>query len=145
MVKELAAAAALALAITAQAPYENTVDLRGEDWDDAKGEAVITDIQDGQKEIRIDASGLEPNATYSVWLINEAPMMGEVGIGSGDLIFESDALGRGFYIVTIPSDQFKDWDKIEVMHHPNRDTEDVESAELTLTGLLYNQSFEKNG
>lgn len=142
MVKELAAAAALAFAITVQAPHENTVDLRGEDWDDATGEAVITDVQDGQKEIRIDASGLEPNATYSVWLINKAPMMGEVGIGSGDLIFESDALGRGFYIVTIPSDQFKDWDKIEVMHHPNRDTEDVESAELTLTGVLDNQSFE---
>lgn len=145
MVKELAAAAALALAITVQAPHENTVDLKGEDWDDAKGEAVITDIQDGQKEIRIDASGLEPNATYSVWLINEAPLMGEVGIGSGDLIFESDGLGRGFYIVTIPSEQFKDWDKIEVMHHPNRDTEDIESAELTLTGLLDNQSLENAG
>lgn len=144
MVKELAAAVAMAFAITVQAPHENTVDLRGEDWDDAAGEAVITDVQDGQKEIRIDASGLEPNATYSVWLINKAPLMGEVGIGSGDLIFESDALGRGFYIVTIPSEQFKDWDKIEVMHHPNRDTKDFEGAELTLTGVL-EQSVVKDG
>lgn len=136
MVKELTVAAALAFAITVQAPRENTVDLTGEDWDDARGEAVITDVQDDETEIRIDASGLEPNGTYSIWLINRAPLMGEVGIGSGDLTFESDALGRGFHVMRIPSDQFKDWDKIEVMHHPNRDTEDVENAELTLTGVL---------
>lgn len=139
MFKELTLAAALALGVSVQAPDESTVDLRGEDWDDAKGEAVITDVQDDEKEIRIDASGLEPNATYSVWLINDAPLMGEMGIGSGDLIFESDELGRGYSVMRIPSEQFKDWDKIEVMHHPNRDTEDVESAELTLTGVLYQQ------
>jgi hypothetical protein len=139
MFKELTLAAALALGVSVQAPDGNTVDLRGEDWDDARGEAVITDVQDDEKEIRIDASGLEPNATYSVWLINDAPLMGEMGIGSGDLIFESDELGRGFSVMRIPSEQFKDWDKIEVMHHPNRDTEDVESAELTLTGVLYQQ------
>lgn len=127
-------AAALAFVLTSQAPYEDKVDLKGEDWDDASGEAVITEALDGQKEIRIDASGLEPNGTYSVWLINNAPLMGEVGIGSGDLIFESDGTGKGFYVVTIPSEQFKDWDKIEVMHHPNKDTEDVENAEITLTG-----------
>lgn len=137
MIKELSVAAVLALAVTVQAPNENTVDLKGADWDDASGEAVITDVhEDEEMEIRIDASGLEPNATYSIWLINNAPLMGEVGIGSGDLTFESDALGKGFYVVRIPSEQFKDWDKIEVMHHPNRDTEDVENAELTLTGLL---------
>lgn len=136
MIKEMTAAAALAIALIANAPYEARVDLKGEDWDDAKGEAVITDAEEGLKEIRIDASGLEPNATYSVWLINDAPFMGEVGIGSGDLIFESDSSGKAFYVVTIPSEQFKDWDKIEVMHHPNRDTEDVENAELTLTGDL---------
>lgn len=137
MVKELTLAAALAFAVSVQAPRESTIDLRGEDWDDAKGEAVITDASEGEMEIRIDASGLEPNGTYSVWLINVAPLMGEVGIGSGDLTFESDELGNGFSVVRIPSEQFKDWDKIEVMHHPNRDTEDVESAELTLTGFLY--------
>jgi len=136
MIKEISAAAALALVLTANEPYEDRIDLRGEDWDDASGEAVITDVQDGQKEIRIDARGLEPNATYSVWLINNAPLMGEVGIGSGDLIFESDAGGSALYVVIVPSEQFKDWDKIAVMHHPNRDTEDVENAELTLTGDL---------
>lgn len=136
MLKELTAAAALAIALTVQTPLEDRIDLIGEDWDDAMGEAVIKDGEDGQKEIRIDASGLEPNATYSVWLINNAPLMGEVGIGSGDLIFESDGSGRALYVVMVPSEQFKDWDKIEVMHHPNRDTEDVENAELTLTGDL---------
>lgn len=136
MIKEISAAAALALVLTAGEPYEDRIDLKGEDWDDASGEAVITDVQDGQKEIRIDARGLEPNATYSVWLINNAPLMGEVGIGSGDLIFESDDVGSALYVVKVPSEQFKDWDKIEVMHHPNRDTEDVENAELTLTGEL---------
>jgi len=137
MVKELTLAAALAFAVSVQAPSESTIDLRGEDWDDARGEAVITDASEGEMEIRIDASGLEPNGTYSVWLINVAPLMGEVGIGSGDLTFESDELGHGYSVLRIPSEQFKDWDKIEVMHHPNRDTEDVESAELTLTGFLY--------
>lgn len=136
MIKEMTAAAALALALTANAPQEDRIDLKGEEWDDASGEAVITEARDGQKEIRIDARGLEPNATYSVWLINNAPLMGEVGIGSGDLIFESDDSGRALYIVNVPSEQFKDWDKIEVMHHPNRDTEDVENAELTLIGEL---------
>lgn len=136
MIKELTAAAALAILLSADAPYEDKIDLWGEDWDDARGEAVISEAEDGQKEIRIDASGLEPNATYSVWLINNAPLMGEVGIGSGDLVFESDGLGKALYIVRFPSEQFEDWDKIEVMHHPNRDTEDVENAELTLTGEL---------
>lgn len=136
MIKEMTAAVALAASLGAGAASGSTVDLRGEDWDDASGSALITDADDGQKEIRIDASGLEPNATYSVWLINDAPLMGEVGIGSGDLVFESDGTGRAFYIVRIPAAQFKDWDKIEVMHHPNRDAADVENAELTLSGEI---------
>src|SRR3989304_7626918 len=108
MVKELTVAAALAFAITVQAPRENTVDLTGEDWDDARGEAVIIDLQDDETEIRIDASGLEPNGTYSIWLINRAPLMGEVGIGSGDLIFESGGPGRGFRGVGITASPFED-------------------------------------
>lgn len=115
---------------------QSRIELRGEVWDDAKGEALIGDTEDEQKEIRINASGLEPNSTFSIWLIDETPMLGEVGIGSGDLTFESDNDGKGAYTARFPARQFKDWDKIEVLHHPNQDTEDVEGAELALRGNL---------
>jgi len=130
---------AVAAALLCAAPLwasQSRVELRGEVWDDAKGEALIDDAEDEQKEIRINASGLEPNSTFSIWLIDETPMLGEVGIGSGDLSFESDNDGRGTYTARVPARQFKDWDKIEVLHHPNQDTDDVEGAELALRGHL---------
>ncbi len=139
MMRQLIIMLAVAVAIISAAPAwasPSRVELTGEVWDDAKGEAVINDTEDEQKEIRINASGLEPNSTFSIWLIDETPMMGEVGIGSGDLTFESDNDGKGTYTALVPGNQFKDWDKIEVLHHPNQDTEDVEGAELALRGNL---------
>lgn len=113
------------------------VELTGEAWDSAAGEAVVTDVENEEKEIRVEASGLQPNSLYSIWLIDETPMLGDIGIGSGDLTFETDADGNGSYIVRIPARQFKDWDKIEILHHPNNDTEDLEGAELALLGSFW--------
>lgn len=132
----IAALLALAGQAGAAAVQDRIVELRGETWDDAKGEAAIKDVEDELKEIRLSATGLEPNSVFSLWLIDETPFMGELGIGSGDLIFESDSDGKGTYTARIPANQFKDWDKIEVLHHPNKDTEDVEGAELALRGAL---------
>lgn len=134
MIKSVVIAAFISSATAWASP--SRIELTGEAWDDAKGEALINDTDDEQKEIRINASGLEPNSTFSIWLIDETPMLGEVGIGSGDLTFESDNEGKGTYTAKVPARQFKDWDKIEVLHHPNQDTEDVEGAELALRGNL---------
>jgi len=135
LIMKLAVVAAFLSATTAWAT-PSRIELKGEIWDDAEGEALIADIKDDQKEIRINASGLEPNSTFSIWLIDETPMLGEVGIGSGDLTFVSDSNGKGTYTALVPARQFKDWDKIEVLHHPNQDTEDMEGAELALRGSL---------
>lgn len=115
---------------------QSTVELRGEVWDDAKGEAVISDVDKDLKEIKITASGLEPNSMFSVWLINETPLLGEYGIGAGDLTFESDVDGKAVYTARVPSEQFKDWDKIEVMQHPDNNSDDMENAEIALVGSI---------
>lgn len=133
----LIALAAVFFASAAISGSSSRVDLVGEVWDSAEGEVVITDVENEEKEIRVVASGLRPNSMYSVWLIDETPMLGELGIGSGDLTFETDSEGNGSYTVRLPSRQFKDWDKIEILHHPNNDTEDVEGAELALLGNLW--------
>ncbi|HBG47264.1 MAG TPA: hypothetical protein DDW94_09800 [Deltaproteobacteria bacterium] len=137
-IKLISALAALFLSAAGAYASPSVIELRGEVWDDARGEAVIDDIAGGQKQIKIAATGLEPNSVFSIWLIDVTPMLGEVGVGSGDLTFVSDGDGRGSYIARVPGAQFKDWDKIEVLHHPNKDTEDVEGAELALRGNIGN-------
>ena len=44
----------------------------GPDGKGAKGEAVIAEKGD-QKEITVHATGLKPNAVYTVWLVNLKP------------------------------------------------------------------------
>jgi hypothetical protein len=133
----LIAIAAVFFGTAAVSGSSSRVDLIGEVWDSAAGEAVITDVENDEKEIRVEASGLQPNSVYSIWLIDDTPMLGELGIGSGDLTFETDSEGNGSYTVRLPSRQFKDWDKIEILHHPNNDTEDLAGAELALLGDLW--------
>src|SRR3989304_5786467 len=89
---------AVAAALLCAAPLwasQSRGELRGEGWDDAKGGALIDDGENEQKEIRINASAREPNSTFSIWLIDETPMLGEVGIGSGGLTFGGGEDGRG--------------------------------------------------
>lgn len=132
-----AAAFLIAASITQAAlASESTIELKGEDWDDAIGQATIKDAAGGLKEIKIDANGLEPNSTFTVWLINETPVLGEFGIGAGDLTFESDSKGHASYAAMVPSEQFKDWDSLQVLHHPNKDPDDIEGSELALKGDL---------
>lgn len=133
----ISALAAVFFASAAVWGSSSRIELTGEAWDTATGEAVITDVENEEKEISVEMSGLQPNSVYSMWLIDETPMLGELGIGSGDLAFETDAEGNGSYTVRLPSRQFKDWDKIEILHHPNNDTEDLDGAELALLGNLW--------
>ncbi|MBI1912612.1 MAG: hypothetical protein HYS21_11505 [Deltaproteobacteria bacterium] len=159
----------LFFAITAAASLveavENRIPLKGQLWEDAKGEAIVEDYRYQQQQITIDAVGLEPNAVYTVWLVNEgreaqmgaeeragkAPAEKERGflkreeqrqeanlrgLGVRDYSFKTDAAGHGRFVATVNQGELHSFDSLEVAHHPNGDPKDLNNAVIALRGDL---------
>lgn len=113
---------------------QEKVDLRGEALKGAVGEVLISDAGAGNKEIAINARGLAPDSTYTVWFAKERPGSEIAGIGRGDHSFRSDAAGNGEFSALIPEKDITDWDNIEVFVHPDGDPGNIRSASVALKG-----------
>ncbi|MBI1912613.1 MAG: hypothetical protein HYS21_11510 [Deltaproteobacteria bacterium] len=140
MLKRSVAAVLLTFSLTASAisayAIEQRIELTGNLWEHEKGEAIINDAAQGQKEITINASGLEPNSVYTLWLVTETSDIGQVAMGAGDLTFKSDAQGNLNSTATVPVVEISDWDTLRVVHHPTGDPKDLENSEVALEGDL---------
>lgn len=126
----------LSLTLSPASAAEKVVLQAGPDMRGAQGEAVIRDIDAGQKEVIITAQGLKPNEVYTVWLVNMKPKMDMAGLGTGDYAFTSDAKGTVSYTATVSGAELGKWQLIEVAHHPDRNPRNMEKMGVALKGEL---------
>lgn len=109
--------------------------LTGEkDFKAARGDVVISDAGQGQKQISVKASGLKPDATYTLWFVNEEPRMDMAGVGTGDYSFRTDAQGNGQYTATVSEDELQKWELFEIAYHPDDNPQNMENIQIALKG-----------
>jgi hypothetical protein len=108
----------------------------GPDLGGAQGEAVIREVNAGQKGVDIRAHGLKPNEIYTVWLVNMQPKMAMAGLGANDFAFTSDAQGGGKYSGILAAAELGKWQLIEVALHPDRNPRNLKKMEIALKGEL---------
>jgi len=116
---------------------EKTVEFKGgEGFEDARGKAAITDAGRGQKEIRLDASGLKPDSVYTFWFMNEQPKMEMSGVGRPDYSFRSDSQGNASYTAIVPAEELERWQELDIAYHPEGDPKNLANIEIALAGDL---------
>ena len=108
----------------------------GPDMRGARGEAVITDVGAGKKEVVVTAQRLKANEVYTVWLVNMKPKMDMAGLGTADYAFTSDAQGGGSYTATVSGAELRKWQLIEIAHHPDRNPRNMDKMGIALKGDL---------
>ncbi|MFZ5997295.1 MAG: hypothetical protein ACOYW7_07400 [Nitrospirota bacterium] len=89
-----------------------------------------------QKELVLNVSGLEQNAVYSVWLVNERPKMDMVRVGYGDASFRTDATGSGRFTAILPASELKKWNMIQVAHHPDGNPKNTNTMKMALKAYI---------
>jgi hypothetical protein len=110
----------------------------GQETPDARGTAVISDLDGGLQEVDIIAHGLRPEEVYTVWLTAEKFLgrMDMEGLGEPDYSFETDDQGNGSYTATISMEDLQDWKSIEIAFHPDRDPQNMEGIVIDLKTAL---------
>ena len=136
---------AFSLMTFAYAAGEQTIVLEaGPAGEGTQGEVVIKDKGQDQKEITINATGLKPNAVYTVWLVSMKPSliplvkpkMEKTGLGEGDYSFKSDDTGDGHYAGGISTTALEKWQMLKIAHHPDGDPRNMKNMEIALNGDL---------
>lgn len=122
--------------LTLSEAAEQKIPLKGDFWKSASGEAVIKDMAQGQKEISIDAKGLNANGVYTVWFVNMKPKMDMTGVGIGDYSFKTDAKGEGHYMANVPAAEIEKWQMLEVAYHPDGDPKNMKDIKIALKAIL---------
>lgn len=123
---------------TALHAAESTVPLKGTLWGKVRGEATIRDTSnvEGDTEIAISVSGLEPNSVYTVWF-GKADRPTELkGAGVKDYSFKTDGAGNGTYVTTLSEYLLQSWDNIQVAYHPDGNPKNLDKAQIALLGDL---------
>ncbi|HEY4708169.1 MAG TPA: hypothetical protein VII64_11980 [Thermodesulfobacteriota bacterium] len=116
---------------------EEAIDFKGQkDFKDARGHATITDAGEGQKEIRLDASGLKPDSVYTFWFANQEPKMEMSGVGRPDYSFRSDSQGNASYTAVVPAEDLERWQELDIAYHPEGDPKNLANIEIALSGDL---------
>ena len=97
----------------------------------ASGVAIISD-----KEINIEAKGLQPNAVYTVWFVNMKPKKHETGAGTAPYMFRTDSSGKGTYYGRLTESPFGKWQMVMIVLHPNGDPKDMKNMVGALSAKL---------
>ncbi len=141
----LALVVAFGLMTFAYAAQEQTVILKaGPAGNEAQGEVVIKNKGPNQEEITIKATGLKPNAVYTVWLVSMEPSlipfmkpkMKKAGLGEGDYSFKSDDTGVGRYSATLSPTELEKWEMLKIAHHPDGDPTNMKNMGIALNADL---------
>lgn len=116
---------------------QDTIELKGEkDFKDARGHATVSDAGRGQKEIKLDASGLKPDSTYTFWFTNVTPKTEMSGVGRPDYSFRSDGQGNASYSAIVPAEELERWQELDIAYHPDGDPRNLSNIEIALAGDL---------
>jgi hypothetical protein len=110
----------------------------GQETPDARGTAVISELDGGLQEVDISTHGLRPEEVYTVWLTAEKFLgrMDMEGLGEPDYSFETDGQGNGNYTATISQEDLQDWESIEIAFHPDRDPQNMDNIIIDLKAAL---------
>ncbi|MBI5492825.1 MAG: hypothetical protein HY893_07835 [Deltaproteobacteria bacterium] len=123
---------------TALYAAEESVPLKGTLWEKVKGEAIIKDTAnvEGDKQLTVNVSGLEPNSVYTVWFGKIDRPTEVKGAGVRDYSFKTDGAGNGTYVTTLSEYVIQGWDNIQVAFHPDGNPKNLNNAQIALSGDL---------
>jgi len=136
---------AFSLMTLAHAAVERTINLTaGPAEKSANGSVEINTNGDNQKEITINATGLKPNAVYTVWLVSMKPSlipfmkpkMQKAGLGEGDYSFKSDDTGEGRYAAILSPTELEKWQMLKIAFHPDGDPTNMKNMGIALNADL---------
>lgn len=133
-----ALACALAFFLTASAAQAvaEKIEMKSDLWKEAKGEALIRDLEADTKEITIHVENLVPDSVFTVWFVNEQPRVDVMGVGEGVNSFRTDREGKGVFSATVPSSAVEEWQKLEVAYHPEGDPRKLANLHIALSAEL---------
>jgi hypothetical protein len=138
-----AASIAAALALSLSASYSwaaaEKIEMQSSLWEEAKGEALIKDVESDTKEITIQVENMVPDSVFTVWFVNERPRVDVQGVGQGNS-FKTDRDGNGVFSAQVPSSEVEDWQKLEVAYHPEGDPRKLENLHIALIAELNGQA-----
>jgi hypothetical protein len=97
----------------------------------AGGTAIIDD-----NHLSVQASGLKPDAVYTVWFVNTKPKKHEAGAGQEPYLFRTDNHGKGVYRSSLDESPFGKWAMIMIVLHPNGDPKDMKNMVGALKATL---------
>ncbi len=120
------------VATGAGAGEAKTFALMGQkDSPQASGTATV----EGSK-LTIAATGLKPNAVYTVWFVNMQPTMTKAGTGKPPYAFTPDAKGNAKYTADLSESPVGKWQAIFIVRHPSGDPKAMDQMEDALMGKL---------
>lgn len=102
---------------------------------EAKGEALIKDAANNQKQITVNVSGLQPNSTYTVWFTGEEAK-DMAAVGQKGQSFTTDANGNAQYTANVARAGIDKWKKLEVALHPDGNPSNMDNIRIELKGDL---------
>lgn len=119
-------------ATAATAVEAKTFPLMGQkDSPKASGTARIEETK-----LAVTATGLRPNAVYTVWFVNMQPSMSKAGAGSAPYSFKSDGKGNAKYTTEVGESPVGKWQVIFIIRHPSGDPTDMAKTEDALMTKL---------
>ncbi len=123
---------AIMLASSAVAAGKQSFPLTGlKDSPNAKGTATLQDTR-----LTVTASGLKPNAVYTVWFVNMQPTMTQEGAGSPPFSFKTDKRGHAKYVAILKESPIGKWQSVMIVRHPSGDPKDMSRMEDALMAKL---------
>jgi len=75
--------------------------------------------------LTITATGLKPNAVYTVWFVNMSPTMSEAGVGTAPYAFTADAQGGAQYTAALGDSPVGKWQSIMIVRHATGDPKNM--------------------
>ena len=132
----LAHVLAFCLSATAAEAVAEKIEMRSNLWEEAKGEALIEEAAADTREITIRVENLVPDSVFTVWFVNERPVVDIMGVGEGANSFRTDSDGNGVFSATVSSGELEDWQKLEVAYHPEGDPRKLANLHIALIAEL---------
>lgn len=89
------------------------------------------------KTLTVAATGLKPNAVYTVWLVNMSPTMTKAGAGTAPYTFTADAKGGATYTAELGDSPVGKWQSIMIVRHTTGDPKNMnDMAEGLMAKLM---------
>lgn len=141
--KSALAVFACALSFLSAPAAAEKIDMQSNLWEEAKGEALIEDLAADTKEITIRVENLVPDSVFTVWFVNEQPIVDIMGVGEGVNSFRTDRDGKGVFSAAVKSSELEDWQKLEVAYHPEGDPKKLANLHIALVAELNDKGAER--